>query len=627
MRKTITIFIISLVAVLAVVQMTQANWFTDLFGERFSGTVLTVPRGGTGATTFTAGQCLVGAGTGAVTTGACGTGGSINQLGQIGDVSTTTPEVFGHMLRYNLSTAKWESVATSTLGITGMTYPGAGIALSTGSAWDTSITNNSANWNTAYTNRIDSATYPLQISSNVISTAFGTTTANTWTALQTFGNASTTLLTVSGTTYLGTGTTTASNGFNISAGCYAIGGTCIGGAAGANTALSNLTATAINTSLISDTDSTDDLGSPTIAWANLYLDKTYISTSMSQTNISIYGFATGQARHQGIYIENNQGYAYLILKGSAENSDDAGQIYFESANYTKAAGNASYINVYQDDMTIFAKDKMYLYAGAGWLIWEYPYGFWPNVDSAITLGSSALYWKETYTDKLYFNSTATLDGNTAGVVSIVGKVGIGTTTPSTALGVNGDVLADNYLQYSKIYQGDALTELTKIKAKTTDNWAEVDHSSLPTGIRKEIPVDLYKDLWDYFDKEIEIKEESTTTPMYKRKADGLEITEKQYNLLPDSEKREHISYIQETMNMSALVQMNTKAILQLNQKMKIAGVFGGQINSEGLVEFKKELKEEIKQELKPEIQQMIDEAIEKKIKGMNFWEKIKLIFN
>lgn len=31
-----------------------------------------------------------------------------------------------------------------------MVYPGAGIPLSTGSSWDTSITNNSANWNTAY---------------------------------------------------------------------------------------------------------------------------------------------------------------------------------------------------------------------------------------------------------------------------------------------------------------------------------------------------------------------------------------------------------------------------------------------------------------------------------------------
>jgi len=37
-------------------------------------------------------------------------------------------------------------------------YPGAGIAVSTGSAWGTSITDNSTNWNTAYTNRISSLT-------------------------------------------------------------------------------------------------------------------------------------------------------------------------------------------------------------------------------------------------------------------------------------------------------------------------------------------------------------------------------------------------------------------------------------------------------------------------------------
>jgi len=37
------------------------------------------------------------------------------------------------------------------LGHVEMAYPGAGIALSTGSAWDTSITNNSGQWNTAYT--------------------------------------------------------------------------------------------------------------------------------------------------------------------------------------------------------------------------------------------------------------------------------------------------------------------------------------------------------------------------------------------------------------------------------------------------------------------------------------------
>ena len=39
-------------------------------------------------------------------------------------------------------------------GVISMTYPSSGIALSTGSAWESSITNNSANWNTAYTDRL-----------------------------------------------------------------------------------------------------------------------------------------------------------------------------------------------------------------------------------------------------------------------------------------------------------------------------------------------------------------------------------------------------------------------------------------------------------------------------------------
>ncbi len=47
----------------------------------------------------------------------------------------------------------------------------------------------------------------------------------------------------------------------------------------ANTVLSNLGATAINTSLISDADSTDDLGSSSKYWANIYVDKLFLSAS------------------------------------------------------------------------------------------------------------------------------------------------------------------------------------------------------------------------------------------------------------------------------------------------------------------------------------------------------------
>jgi hypothetical protein len=53
--------------------------------------------------------------------------------------------------------------------IDSMVYPAAGIAVSTGTAWGTSIVDNSANWNDAYSYRITSATSPLSITSNVIS--------------------------------------------------------------------------------------------------------------------------------------------------------------------------------------------------------------------------------------------------------------------------------------------------------------------------------------------------------------------------------------------------------------------------------------------------------------------------
>ena len=63
----------------------------------------------------------------------------------------------------------------------------------------------------------------------------------------------------------------------------------------------------------------------------------------------------------------------------------------------------------------------------------------PSADSTYTLGTSSLYWSNTYTDRLYLNSTAYLDGGTAGAVGITGNVGIGTTTPAHFLDVSKTV--------------------------------------------------------------------------------------------------------------------------------------------------------------------------------------------
>ncbi len=44
----------------------------------------------------------------------------------------------------------------------------------------------------------------------------------------------------------------------------------------------------------------------------------------------------------------------------------------------------------------------------------------PQADSTYTLGTSSLYWSNTYTDRLYLNSTAYLDGATAGIIGVTG---------------------------------------------------------------------------------------------------------------------------------------------------------------------------------------------------------------
>ena len=48
----------------------------------------------------------------------------------------------------------------------------------------------------------------------------------------------------------------------------------------------------------------------------------------------------------------------------------------------------------------------------------------PTTDSTYTLGTSSAYWSSTYTDRLYLNSTAYLDGSTAGVAKLTGNFDI-----------------------------------------------------------------------------------------------------------------------------------------------------------------------------------------------------------
>lgn len=92
-------------------------------------------------------------------------------------------------------------------------------------------------------------------------------------------------------------------------------------AAGANTALSNLAAVAINTTLVSDTNNTDDLGTTTVAWKNLYLykviggghgqDVLVMSAAVNGDNVLMAKNSTSA----GLYFGNNN--ALWAFKGAS----------------------------------------------------------------------------------------------------------------------------------------------------------------------------------------------------------------------------------------------------------------------------------------------------------------------
>jgi len=69
-----------------------------------------------------------------------------------------------------------------------------------------------------------------------------------------------------------------------------------------------------------------------------------------------------------------------------------------------------------------------------------------------------------------------------------GNVGIGTTSPSQKLSVQGSVLADSYLDYSTTFVGDALSAIKRISpdksslSRNDSSFVELDHATLPYGV-------------------------------------------------------------------------------------------------------------------------------------------------
>jgi hypothetical protein len=154
------------------------------------------------------------------------------QLGQIGDVTTSTPMTWGEMLIYNTTTNEWTSVTTSSLGITGagtvtsvdMSVPtgltiggnpitGAGtLALTYTSGYSIPTDAKQASWDNKWDLASSTIGNAYLTNSSITLSSDGSLTigtspvslggssalslnmanANSWTGLQTFANASTT---------------------------------------------------------------------------------------------------------------------------------------------------------------------------------------------------------------------------------------------------------------------------------------------------------------------------------------------------------------------------------------------------------------------------------------------------
>lgn len=180
---------------------------------------------------------------------------------------------------------------------------------------------------------------------------------------------------------------------------------------GANKALSNLASVAINTSLISDADSTDDLGSSTYYWKDLYIDKIYLNATAT-----LDGATAGQITASGNLLPDTAATRYL-----GGGSNKWRRVY--SVEGFTLSGVAAVVGLgkYGNEAALINQ---------GFPALKFPatgpadmfYTWRPAYDSAYDLGDSTHYFDDCYFDKIFLNATATLDGSVAGVVGVDGFI-------------------------------------------------------------------------------------------------------------------------------------------------------------------------------------------------------------
>lgn len=195
---------------------------------------------------------------------------------------------------------------------------------------------------------------------------------------------------------------------------------------GATTALDNLSSVAINTSLISDADSTDDLGSSSIAWANLYVDtirsitgNPLTLTPIAGQNLNINLSTTGDfaVNTNQLYVDTSSGFVGIGTTQPSENLvviDSSFPYIVVQETLTGVTNGTGVIMVRGDQANGYSELLYYTGTTADWSI-------------SVEAGNRDLAFIEK--DPSVRNVVFTRGG----------KVGIGTTNPTGTLDVKGDL--------------------------------------------------------------------------------------------------------------------------------------------------------------------------------------------
>lgn len=192
-----------------------------------------------------------------------------------------------------------------------------------------------------------------------------------------------------------------------------------------------------------ETDSAIDLGTSSLFWRDAYIDKVFLDTDWSIEGVlgatPFLDTTTGDATLQGsltIDVGNRTnvgGIDNFPFKIMGDFSSQVGIAMYDTSTVSSPlqlwavvrGGTSSQAYMYLSPGD--NQGRFYLGSGGSYMtgganLTFIGWGLEPATDSSEDLGTSSLYWAETYTDKLYLNSTATLDGATAGQITSTGNI-------------------------------------------------------------------------------------------------------------------------------------------------------------------------------------------------------------